>query len=82
MRTTIYLDDELDTRLRRIVPGRGLNRFINEAVAEKVAALEKEQVEREMREGYVATAVESAELARDWEVVDLEGWPEYTRSRF
>ena len=76
MRLTIYLDDDLAGRLHCLVPSDGFNHFINQAVAEKVAALEKEQIEREMREGYLATAAESAELARDWDVVDLERWPE------
>lgn len=76
MRTTVDLDDKLNVRLREFVPGRGLNRFINEAVSEKVAAMEKERIKQAMREGYLATAAEQDELARDWEVVDLEGWPE------
>lgn len=76
MRTTVYLDDELNARLREFVPGRGLNRFINEAVAEKVSSLEKERIRQAMREGYLATAADRAELNKDWEVVDVEGWPE------
>ncbi len=75
MRTTIYLDDTLDARLRQLVPGRGLNRFIAEAVAEKVLALEKERIEQAMKEGYQAIAVERAQLDEDWMVVDVEGWP-------
>ena len=72
----MYLDDQLNARLREFVPDRGLNRFISEAVAEKVAALEEERLLREMKEGYIATAAESDEIAKDWEAVDLEGWPE------
>ena len=80
METMIYLDGELDARLRRLVPDHDRDRFVNEVVAERVAALEnKEQITREMREGYIATAAERDELARDWEVVDLEGSPEYER---
>lgn len=57
-RTTIYLDENLRARLQHVVPARGLNRFINDAVAEKVAALEHEQVARAMKEGYLATAAD------------------------
>jgi hypothetical protein len=53
-----------------------LNRFVQETLAEKVAALERAQIMAEMREGYVATRADREELNRDWEVVDLEGWPE------
>jgi len=83
METMVYLDGELDARLRRLMPDHDRDRFVNEVVAEKLAALEKaalekkEQITREMREGYIATAAERDELAKDWEVVDLEGWPEY-----
>jgi Arc/MetJ family transcription regulator len=38
-RTTIYLDDSLRAQLERVVPARGKNRFINEAVREKMAAV-------------------------------------------
>ncbi len=44
-RTTVYLDDGLRERLQQVVPPRKLNRFINEAVVEKVAALEQRQLE-------------------------------------
>ncbi len=74
MQTTIYLDAALDARLRQLVPGRGLNRFIAEAVAAKVSALEKERIEQAMKEGYLATTVERTELESDWTVVDVEGW--------
>lgn len=76
MRTTLYLDDDLNERLRRLVPPRGLNRFINDAVAEKIRALEEQRIVAEMREGYVATRADRDELASDWESVELEGWPD------
>jgi hypothetical protein len=75
MRTTIYLDEDLHDRLTRLVPPRGMSRFINEALEEKVHALEREELEREMVEGYVATRQERAALNADWSSVDVEGWP-------
>jgi hypothetical protein len=76
VRTTLYLDDDLNERLRRLVPPRGLNRFINDAVAEKIRALEEQRIVAEMREGYVATRADRDELASSWESVELEGWPD------
>lgn len=70
VRTTIYLDEKLINRLRRLLPPRHLNRFVNEALAEKVAALERAETERLMKEGYLAVEDERSELGRDWEVVD------------
>ena len=79
VRTTIHLDEELLARLRRIVPQRGLSQFINATLAEKVAALERQQVELAMREGYLATRRDRAALNEDWQVVDTEGWPRAIR---
>jgi hypothetical protein len=76
MRTTIYLDEELLARLRQLVPGRGLNRFINQAVEEKVKMLERQRIEEAMKEGYIATRDDRDELNDDWSVVDTEDWPE------
>jgi predicted transcriptional regulator len=74
-RTTIYLDDGIRERLQHLVPARRLNRFINEAVAEKVAALEQQELEQAMREGYLATRNDRETLNRDWEAVDTIDWP-------
>jgi hypothetical protein len=75
MRTTIYLDESVNARLRRFVPRRGLNRFINQVLAEKLAVLEREQLEQAMKEGYMATRGERTDVSKDWAVVDTEGWP-------
>jgi hypothetical protein len=77
VRTTIQLDEALVKRLREMVPPRGLNRFINETLAEKVESLERKRIEELMKEGYLATRDDRDELNVDWEVVDLEGWPEW-----
>jgi predicted transcriptional regulator len=76
VKTTVYLDDELAQRLKQLVAPRKLNRFINEAVAAKAEQLEEERLQAELREGYLATREEHAEVARDWAALDLEGWPE------
>lgn len=75
MRTTVDLDPDLHGRLRRLVPPRGLNRFINQAVAEKLAALERQEFEQAMIEGYVASRHDRELLNAAWETVDVEDWP-------
>jgi len=77
VRTTVHLEERLAEKVRQLVPSRGVNRFINEAVAEKVEAIERKKIEDEMREGYIARRDEDLEIAADWEVVDLENWPEW-----
>jgi hypothetical protein len=47
IRTTIQLDSQLLQRVRPFAGPRGLNRFISEAVAEKVTTLERAQNEQE-----------------------------------
>ncbi|MGH2356154.1 MAG: hypothetical protein ACRDI2_13060 [Chloroflexota bacterium] len=76
VRTTVHLDERLVERLRHVAPPRGLNRFINDALVEKLDALERQRIEQAMREGYLATRRDRAELDADWQVVDTEGWPE------
>jgi hypothetical protein len=75
VRTTVQIDEVLMERVRRIVPPRGFNQFVNEALAARADAFERERLEREMMEGYIATREDRRELNRDWEVVDGEGWP-------
>jgi metal-responsive CopG/Arc/MetJ family transcriptional regulator len=74
---TIHLDKELADKVRDLVPTRGVNRFINEAVAEKVRKIERQKIEAEMIEGYLATNKDRDEIMADWDAVDHEGWPEW-----
>lgn len=77
VRTTVHLNEELLARLRPFVPPRGLSRFVNQAMAEKVEALERHEIEQAMIEGYLASREDQRDIDEDWRVVDLEGWPEW-----
>ncbi len=76
VRTTIHLDESLLTRVRQLVPNRGLSRFINETLTEKLDALERQRIEDAMREGYIATREDRAALNQDWGALDTVDWPE------
>jgi hypothetical protein len=84
MRTTVRLDQQVLERSRRFIPPRGLSRFINQAVAEKLEALERQEVEAltrqqlkaDLREGYIATRLEHAEVDADWKAIEVESWRE------
>ena len=76
IRTTIQIDDLLMERVRKIVPPRGFNQFVNEALAARADAIEREALEREMMEGYIASREDRRDLNRDWEGIDGEGWPD------
>ena len=36
--------------------------------------LEKEKLEKELKEGYLARREEDAEINKEWEIATLEGW--------
>lgn len=76
VRTTVQIDEALLARLRRIVPQRGISRFINRALEEKVGEIERRQIEDAMREGYQATHHDREAINREWQSLDAEGWPE------
>ena len=74
--TTVQLDEGLLERVRRFVPSRGLNRFINRAVEDKVQDLGCRELEALMKEGYLATRNDREALNADWRAIDAERWPE------
>ncbi len=75
LRTTIYIDESLITQVRRFIPQRGLSQLINELLQQKVAELEKIEIEQQMRAGYLASRQDRAALNEDWKLIDGEGWP-------
>ena len=75
VRTTIQLEPDLAHRLSQFVPSRGLNRFINQTLAEKVDALERALLEAEMKEGYLASNDEQDDVDADWDTVSVVDWP-------
>jgi hypothetical protein len=75
-RTTVQLDEGLLERVRRFVPLRELNRFINRTVEDKVRDLERRELEGLMKEGYLATRNDREALNADWRAIDAEKWPE------
>ncbi len=74
-RTTVYLDEALVRRARRLVPARGLSQLVNDLLAERVAELEQAELEAQMREGYIATRQDRQELNADWQIIDGDRWP-------
>ena len=67
----------LDSRRRdrKTEPDRGNEgKFIVEAIPEIISPLSKrEQLAKLMKEGYLARSEEAAELAREFEPLDMEG---------
>ena len=80
VRTTVQIDEALMARVRPLIPARGFSKFVNEALAGRVDAIEREQLEREMIEGYIATRDDRDALNLDWQAMDGEGWPTHRRA--
>ncbi len=74
-RTPIYLNEELLARAYHFfLPGE-LSQILGDLLAERVAELERAELEAQMREGYLAVKQERQELNADWDIVDGESWP-------
>ena len=54
-RTTIYLDEALVVRARRLVPARRIEPARQRAAGRADRQLEQAELEAQMREGYIAT---------------------------
>lgn len=75
LRTTVYLDEGVAERVRRFIPQRGLSQLINDLLEQKVVELEQAEIERQMREGYLAVREDRKALNEEWQSIDGEGWP-------
>ncbi|MGE3271355.1 MAG: hypothetical protein AB7P40_21580 [Chloroflexota bacterium] len=75
VRTTVQIDPALMRRVKQLVPPRGFNQFVNEALAARADAIERARLEREMIDGYLVTHDDRTDLSQNWEQIDIEGWP-------
>ena len=69
VRTTITLEEGLYRKLKQLTGSRGMNQFVNEVLQEKVQQLETTKIDSLMKEGYLATQVDRAQLNEDWQAV-------------
>jgi len=77
VRLNITMPKDLAKTLYRIVGPRKRSHFIVEAVKQRIEQKEKEELEKNLEEGYRAAAKESVAISKEFEVADLEGWHEY-----
>ena len=66
-RITVYLAADLLARLDRQTPSHRRSGFIAAAVAEKLAALERQATERALDVAYRAAAAEREEIEAEWQ---------------
>jgi metal-responsive CopG/Arc/MetJ family transcriptional regulator len=76
-RINVTLPIELIESVNQIAGPRSRSRLIVESLREHIRQMKKNEMEKQLEEGYRAAAKESIALAREFEAADLEGWDEY-----
>jgi metal-responsive CopG/Arc/MetJ family transcriptional regulator len=77
VRLNVILPKDLAESLNEIAGPRNRSRVISESIREYLRQRKKAELEKQLAEGYRASAKETIALAREFEAVDLEGWDEY-----
>jgi metal-responsive CopG/Arc/MetJ family transcriptional regulator len=77
IRINVTLPRELIDSVNQIAGPRSRSRLISESLREHIRQIKKNELEKQLEEGYRAAAKESIALAEEFEAVDLEGWDEY-----
>jgi len=77
VRLNITLPRELAEELDELSGPKKRSRFIAEALRQRIKQIEREELDRDLEEGYRDTEQEGLGLAKEFETADLEGWDEY-----
>ena len=77
VRINVTLPRELIESVNHIAGPRSRSRLISESLREYIRQITKDELEKQLEEGYQAAAKESFALAEEFAAVDLEGWDEY-----
>lgn len=70
------IPEELDKKLRQLIKSRERSSFVTKAITEKLKKLEKEEINKQLAEGYKTRAAEGREINQEWEAATLEKWDE------
>jgi len=77
VRLNITIQEELARQLNKLVGPRKKSHFIAEALKQRIAEIQEEELNKILEEGYKARKQESLSIAKEFEAVDVEGWDEY-----
>ncbi len=77
VRINVTLPRDLLESLNLIAGPRARSRLISESLREYIREMQKVKLEKQLEEGYRASAKENITLVHEFETVDLEGWDEY-----
>jgi metal-responsive CopG/Arc/MetJ family transcriptional regulator len=73
----IVIPEELAQQLDKLVGRKKKSRFIAETLKQRIERIQREELQKTLEEGYKARKEESLAVAKEFELVDLEGWDEY-----
>jgi hypothetical protein len=77
VRLNLILPRGLLHEIEIMAGSRKRSQFIVEAIRDRLAALQKEKLQKLMAEGYKATREEDKRLTKEFSVIDLENWDDY-----
>jgi metal-responsive CopG/Arc/MetJ family transcriptional regulator len=76
VRVSFTIPEEVIKSLNNRVEKRKRSAFVALAVSEKLNKIDKEELIKNLVEGYQASAEEDAILSNEWESATLENWPD------
>jgi metal-responsive CopG/Arc/MetJ family transcriptional regulator len=77
VRLNVQVPEDLAREINRLAGQRKRNQFLVDAIRRRVEEIRKEELARQLIEGYTARREEDIAMAREFEAVDLEGWDDY-----
>lgn len=72
-RLTITFPQDLVTKVRRCVRGRGFSTFLADAAREKLSRGDSEALREKLIQGYIHAASEDRTINDDWDTVTADG---------
>jgi len=75
-RLNFTVPEDVAELLKERVTDRKRSSFVAVAIREKLLSLEREQLEKELIEGYSVRREEAAAINAEWEYATLENWPD------
>ena len=76
VRVNFTIPEEVIKSLNNSVEKRKRSAFVALAVSEKLNKIDKEELIKNLVEGYQVSAEEDAILSNEWESATLESWPD------
>ncbi len=77
VRLNVTIPEELARQLDELVGPRKKSQFIAETLRQRIEKIQEEELNKILEEAYKARKQESLSIAKEFEVVDVEGWDDY-----